>query len=61
MMAFYIQEVKGQLDWDIIMFCKNTFRAIIQCHDSGTEEEIFHIWRDAELILGGHLETVVMV
>ena len=66
-MTFYIQKVKGHLHCDIIMFCKNTFQAIIQRHNSGTEGEIvtiFHIWSDTELvtlILGGHLETVVIV
>ena len=49
------------------MFCKNTFLAIIQHHNSGTEGKnvtIFHIWSDTELvtlILGGHLETVLVV
>jgi len=67
MMTFYIQKVKGQLHCDIIMFCKNTFLAIIQHHNSETEGEIvtiFHIWLDTELvtlILDFHLETVVIV
>ena len=69
-MTFNIQKVKGQLHCDIMMSCQNTFLAIIhiiQCHRSGTEEEIvttFHIWLDTELVtltLGIHLETVVIV
>ena len=38
-MTFYIQKVKGELQCDIIMFCKNTFLAVIQHHYSGREEE----------------------
>ena len=66
-MTFYIQKVKGQLNCDIIMFCKNTFLTIIQRHNARIEGEIvsiFHIWLDTELvtlILGAHLGTVVIV
>ena len=66
-MTFYTQKVKGQLHCDNIMFCKNTFLAVIQHHNSGTEGEIvtiFHIWSDTELvtlIFGVHLQTVLIV
>lgn len=52
-MTVYIQKVKGQLPFDIMMFCKNTFPAIIQHHNSETEADIltnFHICSDAESV-----------
>ena len=63
-MTFDIQQVKGQLHCDVIMFSKNTFLAIVQHHNSGTEGDvvtIFHIWSDTELVtvnLAAHLEAV---
>lgn len=37
-MAFYIQNIKGKLHCDIIIFCKNT-SGPNQHHDLGTEGE----------------------
>ena len=51
MVTFYIQKVKGQLHCDDIMFYRNTFLAVIQHHNSGTEGEIvtiFDICSDTE-------------
>lgn len=39
----YVLTVKGQLFFDVVMFCKNTFLAIIQHQNSGTEEQIVAI------------------
>lgn len=54
-MTFYIQEVERQLQCDFIMFCSNTFLAIIQYHISGTEKKIVTIFHTelVTLILGG--------
>lgn len=40
-MTFYIQNLKGRLYSDIIMFCKNSFLAITHHLNSETEAETF--------------------
>ena len=66
-MKFYIQKVKGQLHCDIMMVCRNTLLAIIKHYNSGSKEEtvtIFYICSYTELvtlILGTHLETVIVL
>lgn len=66
-MEFYIQKVKGQHHCDVMIFCRNTFLAIIQHHKSRTEGEIvttFHSWLDTKLVLlifGLHHETVLIL
>lgn len=53
--------------FNIIMFCKPNFLAIIPRHNSGTEVEtvtIFHIWSDTESLMrvsDDNLETLVTV
>lgn len=42
-MIFNIQKANSQLHNDIIMYHKNTLQAIIQHHNSGTEEKIVTI------------------
>lgn len=39
-MTFYNQKVKGQPHCDIILFYRNAFLSVIQCHTSGTESDI---------------------
>ncbi len=64
MVTFSIQNVKGHCHCDIIIFCTNTFLAIIQCYNSGGDgDHIAHLV-DTELvtlIFDVHLETVQIV
>lgn len=48
-MIFFIREVKGETDCDIIMFCWDTFLAMIQHSDSGRQGgagAILVMWSD---------------
>ncbi len=57
------QNVKGQLYYNMIMLCKNTFLAIIQRHNSGTEGKIVTIFHAAVVmeIIAAHIKLILEV